>query len=236
MIKKLSILFLLITSLYTPFASAGKAKSNRYSDQKVSFLNGDSVALMPIGFNFPSVHKELDTIQASLSEAIKQHGLAPNFFTFSDEDYELIQYIVNVPYQPEKKKEIREGIMQTTLENTDYKLVIFPSVISRKATASGRKAKWDGVNQQPIIEGSNPIGLSMKGTTFALSLKLDAYTPDGEWLFTSYGGISLHYYLDTVSGEYVLRDNLFNTKKDLKLLNKGVATALHPIKKKYKVK
>jgi len=68
-----------------------------------------------------------------------------------------------------------------------------------------------------------------------LSLEFDAYDVNGNWLFTSYGGISVPYIINLRDSTNDLKPRLFEGKKDQGYLEKGVEVALKPLTKKIKV-
>jgi TPR repeat protein len=58
---------------------------------------------------------------------------------------------------------------------------------------------------------------------------------EGNWLFTSYGGISVPYIINLRDSANDLKPRLFESKKDQGYLEKGIEVALEPLTKKIKV-
>ncbi|HEY7773619.1 MAG TPA: hypothetical protein VIC26_10590, partial [Marinagarivorans sp.] len=73
------------------------------------------------------------------------------------------------------------------------------------------------------------------GEIQGLSLKLEAYSKEGEWLFTSYGGVSLPVVANIPDRRYVRKENVFEHKKDIRRMKKGVKKSIYPIRKRLKL-
>ncbi len=188
---------------------------------------------------FPGLKFSLQKVtdgDGDLESELSKLGFSVKHIKLSGPDFNAIQFLTNTRYEQEKKQEIRSLLIDAFIKkNPDAKVVIFPSVISRNAKAKARQGRWDGVKHSLPIEGKGHRH-TWSGDLYALSLKLDVYSIDSKWQFTSYGGIAIHYKLNTKTGEFVLKDDIFGEEKDREYLTKGVKVAINPFKKKYMYK
>lgn len=76
--------------------------------------------------------------------------------------------------------------------------------------------------------GGSGIG-EWKGERFAYSLQLEVFDSSGDWLFTSYGGISLPVYAFMASREVRRKDNLFENRDDFEALVAGIEKVIQPL-------
>lgn len=107
-------------------------------------------------------------------------------------------------------------------------IVIFPYISPRSAKLHGGTASWDGVVRRKVTTGANTHKMSWSGTEKSLSLQLNTYTSAGDFLFTSFGGLTLPFVtrLTFSQPKSSLRDDMFDNTKDIA---EGVDIALEPI-------
>jgi hypothetical protein len=106
--------------------------------------------------------------------------------------------------------------------------VLFPSLGLKRAKADGYYAKWDGVSRV-IVEDLYTSKGRYYGSTKGVSVRIELYRPDGEWLFTSFGGLVLPY---VVSGSRIKPSTKFKEGmfEDREKIVEGVAIALLPMR------
>jgi len=105
--------------------------------------------------------------------------------------------------------------------------VIAPNIAIRMAEMKGRVAKWDNTRAIVKEKGRGAGELTWTGSTQAVSILINAYNPEGKWLFKSYGGIAIPSYVDLRSGKDLIKENIYDKEK---LLVDGIKQVLLPLK------
>ena len=88
-------------------------------------------------------------------------------------------------------------------------IVLASRLVLRPATLYGASAQWDGQTRSPRSAQNTGLPVMWSGTTKGLSLELTAVAPDGQRLFTTYGGLALPYRTDIARSEMELRSDTF---------------------------
>lgn len=118
-------------------------------------------------------------------------------------------------------------VAESISQSGDYEAIVIPTITLRTAELKGRYAFWDGVKRKKITD-HRYSNMSWSGNTRGLSIELSTYSPEGYWLFTSYGGLTLPYHTIRKDGKDVnaKRENIFDNESDIR---SGVNVALTPI-------
>ncbi len=101
-------------------------------------------------------------------------------------------------------------------------LVVVPNMVMRTAELSGSSTvRWDGVRRR--MRGSR-LG-SLTGTNPAASLWVAVYDPEGEQIFSAFGGLDLLFDIDMQRERSVLIEDRL---EDADHLAEGICVAFHP--------
>lgn len=127
-----------------------------------------------------------------------------------------------------KYKALLSVFIELINQRESVDIVIFPYITVRSAKLHGGTAAWDGVVRRKVTSGANTHAMSWSGTEKSLSLQLNTYTSAGNFLFTSFGGLTLPFVtrLTFSQAESSLREDMFDNAKDIA---EGVDIALEPI-------
>lgn len=211
--------------------------SNTYSDDYGGLNKNKKIFVTPIN----EVFKDLDGGgKIVFDEIVKQlEASGWKVSTMSEENYldilSLHAKSVGGFFSPEtgmknieKYNYVISMVAKNIGESGDYAAVIIPSFSLKTAKLGGRNASWDGVKRKYLAEGRYAIDMRWSGNTKGLSIELSAFTPSGEWIFTSYGGLMLPFHTTVKHGDPVneLRSDMFESENDIK---SGIEVALIPI-------
>jgi len=229
-------LALALTLIFIAQPLAAKSSANVYAKTKMPTLTkGDRVLLMPINYHMLLNAVEEAPVQDAVLNKIKRKGLKGKFAKI-DSARDLDDYMRLSDFANAHLDNVRQ-IKQTYINSIagKYDLVMLPSVIERIQKLSHGGMQVDG-NRIDIKNKGRKRESNWSGTHRAYSLLIEVYTPQGEWLMTTYGGISIPIYADFETKSFVRKEHLFDEIADLTTLNQGVAIALKAIFKKVKVK
>lgn len=236
------VFWLLCNILSVTQALALGAKTNFFADNMPELPKSAGILLMPIYGHDYLEEGEQKEVGAALQAEIKSYGFNVSWARFDtitpeQDPQKLVSYypmLVSQNYVYTDTVEKARGDLVKLMAYTGN-LVIFPTVVQREAELKGELARWDGVNQKLKSTGTWDEGI-WSGAIAAYSIKLDGFTPDGKWLFTTYGGISVPVTANIKTRKYERKENLFAHKKDKEAMLKGVAKACYPLRKRLKVK
>jgi hypothetical protein len=128
-------------------------------------------------------------------------------------------------------KRVLANVFKDIREQTNVDVIVFTDLLEQLVVFSGnnnRSAKWHGVSQSPKYVGSSTTSsesVDWHQTVPAVSLRVIAYSSEGELLFKSMGGLDLAKRINAKRGRFVRNPNLFSSSDDVNL---GVRIALHP--------
>jgi TPR repeat protein len=236
--KKITALIALTFSLISCVLCAAETDPNTYADNLPTIPKNARIAILPMGYDFAAVPQEVPIVQEAITQQIKALGLTPFTIKFdaASTPKDTIQLFM---LSNSAHKDIRPAKQEFVLNlknQTNYDIVLIPAVVSRTAKLAGQMAVWDNVKTRLTIKGfGSGENMEWSGSRLALSLELDAYDANGNWVFTSYGGVSVPYIINTRESVNDLKPRLFEAKKDLETLQKGVEVALEPLTEKIKI-
>jgi TPR repeat protein len=236
--KKIITLVLFGFCFFSNLLLAAESDPNTYADSLPNIPKNARIALLPMAYDFPAVPQEVPVIQAAIISQIKALGFTPISVTLdpASTPKEVIKTFTLANDAHKDVRAAKQNFLANLKKQTAYEIAFIPSVISRKATLSGQVAIWDNVRNGLVVKGGGYGGdMDWSGARLALSLELDAYDMAGNWLFTSYGGISLPYIVNLKDSTNDLKPRLFESEKDKGYLEKGVEVALKPLTKKIKI-
>ena len=223
-------------------ALALSAKTNFYADSLPELPKTANILLMPIYGHDYLEEGEQKEVGAALQAELRSYGFTVSWARLDkilpeQDPQKLVNYypmLVSQDYSYTDAVEKARGDLVKVMAHVGD-LVIIPTVVQREAELKGALARWDGVSQKLKTTGTSDE-MTWSGSIAAYSLKLDGFTPEGRWLFTSYGGISLPFTADIKTRKNERKEDLFLHKKDKKALLKGVAKACDPLRKRLKIK
>lgn len=236
--KKMIRFVTLICCLVSIDAFAAETDPNTYADNLPTIPKNARIAILPMAYDFAAIPQEIPVIQESITNQIKDLGFSPFVIKFnpSTTPKDTIQLFTLVNTAHENVRPAKQGFISNLKQQANYDILLIPAVVSRAAKLSGQMAVWDNVKSSLTVKGfGSSDSFQWSGSHLALSLELDAYDLNGKWLFTSYGGISIPYIINTRDAVNELKPRLFEAKKDQEALQKGVEAALKPFSKKIKV-
>lgn len=236
------ILLFFCNVLYATQAFAVAAKTNFYAENLPELPKDAGILLMPIYGNDYLEVGEQKEVGAALQAELKSYGFNVSWarldtITPEQDPQKLVSYypmLVSQNYAYTDTVEKARGDLVKLMAYTGN-LVIFPTVVQREAELKGELARWDGVNQKLKSTGTWDEGI-WSGAIAAYSIKLDGFTPEGKWLFTTFGGISVPVTANIKTRKYERKENLFAHKKDKEAMLRGVAKACDPLRKRLKIK
>lgn len=220
------------------FVMGAEEDPNTYAENLPVISKNARIAILPIAYDFSAVPQEIPVVQESIIAQLKSLGLTPFNIKFnpSTTPKDTIQLFMLANTSHEEIRPAKQVFVENLGKQVNYEIVLIPAVVSRAAKLSGQVAIWDNVRAGLTIKGiGSSDSFEWSGSKLALSLELDAYDKNGKWLFTSYGGISLPYVINTRESMNDLKPRLFESKKDQETLQKGVEAALKPFTKKVKI-
>jgi len=115
-------------------------------------------------------------------------------------------------------------VQRVSLE-THAAMVMRPQLVLRRAEISGMSATWDGQQRRVPVFGLGADTITNDGSTLGLSVGLDVFTPSGELVMHTYGGILLPYRINVLSSKNEVRSDLFANGTEV---IDGVGIALKP--------
>ncbi|GGY80706.1 hypothetical protein GCM10011613_27200 [Cellvibrio zantedeschiae] len=236
--KKIITLVMLGCTLFSGLVFAADPDPNTYADSLPNIPKNARIAILPMASDFQAVPQEIPIIQEALISQIKTLGFTP-IKVVLDPASTSKEVVRTFAISNEAHKDIRpakQGFLANLKKQTPYEIAFIPAVISRKATLTRQIVIWDNVRVGLVVKGGGYGGdMEWSGSKMALSLELDAYDAEGNWLFTSYGGISVPYVVNLDNSTNELKPRLFEAERDQTYLQKGVEAALKPLTKKLKV-
>ncbi|MES2673893.1 MAG: hypothetical protein V4660_06605 [Pseudomonadota bacterium] len=236
---KKMIHFISFTCLFiSSILFAGEPDPNSYAEKFPTIPKNARIAILPMAYDFAAVPQEVPIIQDALIKHLQLLGLTPVNVKLDPtsmpkgvDQLFILPNLANKEVRPAKQKFLLDLKSQASFD-----IAIIPAVVSRAAKLSGQSAKWDNVKARLEIKGfGSGMNMEWSGSRLGLSLEVDAYDAEGNWLFTSYGGISIPYIINTKDAMNDLKPRLFESEKDQETLQKGVEVALRPLTKKVKI-
>jgi len=217
---KIIITMMLVLTLAQPtIAKIKESKNNRYADG-AQFSAGAKIAVI--------VTKQNYTAQGYLNskpvgDLIETRRWASGKYYAKGSTVvlkELIRELKARGYQPhlvQKPSDVKPG---------EY--VIVPNIALRKAKLKGKTVRWDGAKELVKAKGPRTGDTTWSGTRDALSLTLNAYNPEGNWLFKSFGGVAIPSTAHLRTAEYIIKEDIYD---DPKLISNGIQQVLLALKK-----
>lgn len=229
-----SILLLLFIS---PTILAGNSPNNEFSSVEMEKIKaGSKVLLMPLNTNQLLKEFEIEPVENALKDQLKNYKLFVSVAKMPTQADRLQYMLLTAQQNADREGALEAKSIYAGNIGENFSLVLFPSVIVRVEEMSGRFIDVDGVSLNiPVSGGSIGVGM-WSGNQWVYSIKLEVFAPDGRWLMTTYGGISMPKYADGRSHQFLRKDNIFEEKKDRKNMEKGIKTALKPAIKKIGMK
>lgn len=236
--KKIITVISFLCCMVSNVVFAGEEDPNTYADNLPTIPKNARIAILPMAYDFAAVPQEIPLIQEAITAQIKALGLTPFTIKFdpasTPKDTIQVFKLANTTYK--EVRPAKQTFVSSLKKQVNYDIVLIPAVVSRSARLSGQVAIWDNVKAALTIKGfGSGENSEWSGSRLALSLELDAYDVSGNWVFTSYGGISIPYVINTREAMNDLKPRLFESKKDQDTLQKGVEVALKPLTKKIKI-
>lgn len=235
-------LCLLANFLFIGKSVALGANTNLFADDLPALPKNADILLMPIyGHDYLEADEQKE-VGAALQAELRSHGFNVSWarldlVTPEQDPQKLAEYypmLVSQHYLYTDSVEAARGELVKMIAHPGD-LVIIPTIVQREAELKGELARWDGVSQRLKSTGTSDQG-TWTGSIAAYSLKLDGFSPEGKWLFTSYGGVSIPVTANVKTRRYERKENLFAHKKDKKAMLKGVAKACDPLRRQLKIK
>lgn len=122
---------------------------------------------------------------------------------------------------------LAEGhLVQRVSSETRAALVVEPQLVLRKAEVSGVSAVWDCQQRRALVVGGGGDDYRHNGSTLGLSVGLRMFASSGEFVSSTYGGVSLPYRINVRTSSNEVRPDLFANDKDIA---DGVSLALSPV-------
>lgn len=214
------------------------SKSNKFFKPYQKFSPTASVVVMPINHNYLLSVEEIVILKKELKEQlapIANKVLHVKFDTKDDIDLYHQTTVYRENFSPSAGDQ-RGHYAQNVLSNFD--IVVYPSVVPKVGKMNGRFIKMDGVKL--AIEGdSNTSGSAhygWEGQQIVYSLELMVYDTQGNWLATTYGGLTMPKYARFDTKTFHRKANVFSTEKRLNYMEKGIRNAVKPLIKKLRKK
>ncbi|PCJ99592.1 MAG: hypothetical protein COA42_24100 [Alteromonadaceae bacterium] len=235
MLSRCIALALTLALIVQPVAAELSA-NNRYADTVMPTLSeGGKILMMPINNHTLLEPTEQAALQKVLLKKIQGKRLTGRFAKISAEqdleEYMHLTYIDNAPLADVKL--VKQAYVKSI--GAGYDLVILPAVIARmhKLSRMGLFADGNRIN----ISGRKNWFVDSKwsGQQPAYSMLLEVYSSQGEWLMTTYGGISVPSYANYKTKTFIRKKDLFKNPSDMAILKEGVAIALKAIFKKIEI-
>ena len=240
-----------ISTLLSIFVtSPGFAKTYYELADDLPVLSADAkVAIFPLDVNSLMSASEREVVEPLLITEIKKAKFSAEVIKLSGDD--LAAYYGVTGSTTDNSEEFR-ALFGSLVKNSGLQadVVMIPEIVVSIAEMKGVVAKGDGVTfniptelrpgervkQDVFDRRKNNAAQSRVGNSPMYSLRLSAFTSEGEWLFTSLGGVSFPYVAVFTSGELKERSDLLSHKDDIVALKKGVKKAFYPLRKKLKRK
>jgi tetratricopeptide (TPR) repeat protein len=238
LMKKIITFAAMVCCLVSSAIYAAEDDPNTYADKLPTIPKNARIAILPIAYDFAAVPQEIPIVQEAITSQIKELGLTPFAIKFdaASTPKDTIQLFMLSNSTHEKIRPAKQEFISNLKGQANYDIVLIPAVVSRTAKLAGQMAVWDNVKTRLTIKGfGSGESMEWSGSRLGLSLELDAYDANGNWVFTSYGGISIPYAINTREAVNELKPRLFEAKKDQDTLQKGVEVALEPLTKKIKI-
>lgn len=222
-----SLLLVVVVTFLTACSSLKGAKSNVYDPAWRPAPPGARIHLFDMASDFSIEHQSAETVQRALKDELTKLG------------YNVEVHTTTARHQARSAGSVLFGVpgYQFLFDGEFYRsavgevpgsdLYVFPAVVGRVAELNGKLAKWDGVEHQLKVVGGSDLG-TWSGRQEVYSLRLEVFDPEGTWLMTSFGGISLPIYAHLATRELRKKDDLFADPKDARRLMLGVRKALEP--------
>lgn len=212
-------------------------KDNNYAPGYSGIEKDRRIFIVPIKESFgPSVHGA-EFLVREMGKQLELNGWS--VVTMSRDNYleawSAISHDMGGLYSPTSGRLDPEKVEQATTKFIELinraescSAILFPSLSLKSAELKGRYAYWDGVKIKTVVTGASSMDVSWSGQTKGLSLRITAFSPSAEWMFTSYGGLALPY-RTVMKGTIAvseIREDVFEKQHDLE---SGVTLALRPI-------
>lgn len=235
MLKKLLVVALLsITAACT--STVQHSESNTYSAEFTGLPLGSRILLVPLVPNFKQLSAGSDVVRLEVARQLEASGRVP--VLQSENDYMRLwsATVWNIgglynkytgQLDEENQARAMRAYARLMAQTESFSAVFFSSFELRTADLEGRYASWDGVERRQQAWGASGGALEWSGNTHGLSLKIVAYDPAGQWLFTSFGGLMLPYKARVGENPgYDIREHLFEQVDEIV---SGVEVALYPL-------
>lgn len=217
---------------------------NEYSKKLPTFGLHPSVYLFPLDTNELISADEHIMLKDTLASEFVETGYPASWLSLSEGDKTAFLGISHS--QTEDAQNYRDLYKKIIgLSKIDTDLVVIPSLVEKYAKMKGRIAKLDGVSFR-ILTKKTPshsgvvdvfdLGSSYdwSGSRIGYSLRLLVFNAKGNWLFTSYAGVSFPDYAIISESHFYRKKRLFSEEYDVRSLKKGVRKSLYPFRKKIK--
>lgn len=211
---------------------------NKYAPDYAGLDTSKKIFLLPVRTDIRQVLNDTEKVQQYIVEHLQLNGWAVETMDADEFDRQWQTAVNQVGglYSPQtgqlmqSRYEQAYGYVLTNLKSRQsYAAILKLDLVIREATLDGRYAFWDGVRLRKIVRGSYGPDLSWSGNTPGLSLVINAFSSDLEWLFTSYGGLALPYATQMRADNPVdeFREDALGIERDVRA---GVGIALSPVK------
>ena len=110
---------------------------------------------------------------------------------------------------PGRYEEALGRLARRIVDDPTNTIVLGSRLVLRSAPFYGASAQWDGQTRSSRSAQFTGSPVIRSGTTKGLSLELTAVAPNGQRLFTTYGGLALPYRTDIARAEMELRSDTF---------------------------
>lgn len=131
-----------------------------------------------------------------------------------------------------RQREVTQALghlVQRVTSETGAEMVIVPRLLLRPAEVEGMSALWDGQQRRMPNVGAGGGTMTQKGSTLGLSVGLDMYASNGEYVMGTHGGALLPYRVNAMTAKYEVRSDMFADESETA---EGVAIALAPFLRK----
>ena len=239
--------FILVLIVLSPFLQA--RSSNEYANKMPTFGPSPTVYVFPLDGNELLSADELHRIESQMLPELKKEEYTPRKVKLLEP--ELTPFLAATDEATPDSEQFR-ALFGKYLSAFQLKtdIIVIPSLIVREAKLKDKTAKGDGVTFRITTEkspgkqdkedvwdlGENSTYGEWSGTASMYSLRLVAFTAEGKWLFTSYGGVAFPHHGTGLRAKLTKRNAVFTHKSDLIAMNKGIEKAFQPFAYKLKRK
>lgn len=217
---------------------------NEYSKKLPTFGLHPSVYLFPLDTNDLISEDEHETLKNKLEAEFMKADYLAKWLPLPENDVkDFLRISHSYTDDSQEYRDLYKKIIQFSNITTD--LVVMPTLIEKYAKMKGSTARLDGTTFR-ILTKKTPdhsgvvdvfdLGSSYdwSGGRVGYSLRLIVFNTEGDWLFTSYAGVSFPDYAVVSESKFFRKKKLFHAKYDIVSLGKGIRKSLYPFRKKIK--